>query len=204
MPRTAFFSKETIIATALDLVRAEGSEALSARNLSKALNCSISPLFTVFENMDEIKTEVRRAAAQVFADYVDDVTDYNPAFKEFGLRLVRFAKEEKNLFNLLFLNTVEIGHDQVFKKAQECLEGIEEEYGITAQQADFLFTQMWTYTCGLAIMNLKAQDALGEEEISQRLSAQFSSQMFFIKSGRDVINIAPHKRGAHEKNTADI
>ncbi|MGM9788171.1 MAG: hypothetical protein ACI3ZF_04615 [Candidatus Cryptobacteroides sp.] len=204
MPRTAFFSKETIISKALELVRAEGSDTLSARNLSKALNCSISPLFTVFENMDEIKTEVRKAAAQLFADYVDDVTDYNPAFKEFGLRLVRFAKEEKNLFYLLFLDTEETGRDQVFKKAQECLEGIEEEYGITAQQADFLFTQMWTYTCGLAIMNMKGSEALSEDEISQRLSAQFSSQMFFIKSGRDVINIAPHKRGTQEKKSADI
>lgn len=204
MPRTAFFSKETIIAKALDLVRAEGSEALSARNLSKALNCSISPLFTVFENMDEIKTEVRKAAAQVFADYVDDVTDYNPAFKEFGLRLVRFAKEEKNLFYLIFLDETEAYNHDIPQKAQECLEGIEEEYGITAQQADFLFTQMWTYTCGLAILNLKSQDALSEDEISYKLSAQFSTQMYFLKSGRDVINIAPHKRGAHEKKTADI
>ena len=62
MPRTAFFSKEIIVEKALELVRSKGSEALSARNLSKALNCSISPLFTVFENMEEIRIAVKKAA----------------------------------------------------------------------------------------------------------------------------------------------
>ncbi|MGN1225910.1 MAG: hypothetical protein ACI4TL_01590 [Candidatus Cryptobacteroides sp.] len=199
MPRTAFFSKETIIATALDLVRTHGSEALSARNLSKALNCSISPLFTVFENMDEIKTEVKKAASRLFADYVEDVTEYDPSFKEFGMRLVRFAKEEKNLFYLIFLDETEAYNHDIPQKAQECLEGIEEEYGITDQQAEFLFTQMWTYACGLAILNLKAQDALSEDEISYKLSAQFSTQIYFLKSGRDIVNIAPHKKETQEK-----
>ena len=55
MPRSAFFSKEEIIAAALRIVRSKGMEGLSARSLSKELNCSLSPIFTVYENMDQIK-----------------------------------------------------------------------------------------------------------------------------------------------------
>ena len=119
MPRTAFFSKEIIVEKALELVRSQGSEALSARNLSKALNCSISPLFTVFENMEEIRLAVKKAASDLFEEYVEDVTSYNPAFKEFGMRLVRFAKEDQNLFYMLFMERGTIGDEWIPKKVQE-------------------------------------------------------------------------------------
>ena len=198
MPRTAFFSKEIIVQKALELVRSQGSEALSARNLSKALNCSISPLFTVFENMEEIRLAVKKAASDLFEEYVEDVTSYNPAFKEFGMRLVRFAKEDQNLFYMLFMERRTIGDEWIPKKVQECLDGIEDSFGISSEQAEFLFSQMWTYACGLAILNMKASKPLTEEEIGYRLSAQFSSQMFFLKSGGNVINVAPHVRAAGE------
>ena len=102
MPRSAFFSKETIAAAGLEIIRNQGVEALTARALSKQLGCSLSPIFTVFKDMDEIHTAVRQAAAALFADYVKDVLDYQPAFKEYGMRLVRFAKEEQNIFQLFF------------------------------------------------------------------------------------------------------
>ena len=57
---------------------------------------------------------------------------------------------------------------------------------------------MWTYACGLAILNMKASKPLTEEEIGYRLSAQFSSQMFFLKSGVNVINVTPHVRAEGE------
>ena len=61
MPRAAFFTKETITAAGLEIVRAEGEDSLTARALSKALHCSSSPIFTVYEGMDKIKEDVRTA-----------------------------------------------------------------------------------------------------------------------------------------------
>ena len=100
MPRSAFFSKKTIAAAGLEIVRKHGINALTARALSQQLGCSLSPIFTVFKDMDEIQTAVRQAAAALFADYVKDVLDYQPAFKEYGMRLISFAKHEQNVFQL--------------------------------------------------------------------------------------------------------
>ena len=61
MPRAAFFTKETITAAGLEIVRAGGEDSLTARALSKALHCSSSPIFTVYEGMDKIKEDVRTA-----------------------------------------------------------------------------------------------------------------------------------------------
>lgn len=63
MPRSAFFSKEAIAAAGLEIIRKQGVEALTARALSKQLGCSLSPIFTVFKDMDEIQTAVRQAAS---------------------------------------------------------------------------------------------------------------------------------------------
>ena len=66
MSKTSQYTKEEITATALELVRANGHESLTARALSKAVGCSTSPLFTVFKNIDAIRDSVRIAAAREF------------------------------------------------------------------------------------------------------------------------------------------
>ena len=68
------------------------------------MGCSTSPIFTAFDNIEEIKLAVRKAASAAFLEYEEGALDFVPAFKEYGMRLVRFAKEEQNLFKMLFLN----------------------------------------------------------------------------------------------------
>lgn len=48
MPPRAKFTKEHIAKVAFDLVRADGMEALTARNLGKHLGSSYCPIFTLF------------------------------------------------------------------------------------------------------------------------------------------------------------
>lgn len=83
---------------AFEIVRANGIEALSARSLARALGSSSRPIFTLFKSMEDVHSEVREKALQVFNSYVADVSDYLPAFKEYGRRLVTFANSEVQLF----------------------------------------------------------------------------------------------------------
>ena len=198
MAERAQFTRESIINISIEIIRSDGAGALSARSICKKLGCSVAPLFWTFTNMEELLGEVRKTAQIQFMNYVADSVKYVPAFKEFGMRLVRFAKEDQNLFYMLFMERGTIGDEWIPKKVQECLDGIEDSFGISSEQAEFLFSQMWTYACGLAILNMKASKPLTEEEIGYRLSAQFSSQMFFLKAGGNVINVAPHVRAEGE------
>ena len=59
MPPKPKFSKEEIIAAALDLVRAKGMEGLTARELGQRLGSSARPIFTVFSSMEEVQDAVR-------------------------------------------------------------------------------------------------------------------------------------------------
>lgn len=193
MPRKALFSKEEIIEKALFIMRTKGPDALTARELGAALGCSARPIFTLFRSMDEVCEEVDRAAKRVFEDYVADVTDYEPAFKEFGMRLVRFAKEENQLFRYLFFrNNNSTG--QLYAVAQACLKDISWEYGLTSKQLHVLYDQMWTFTCGLAALSANNQDSYTDKVVGRMLSLQYVAILSEIKYVHKVVNIKPRKK----------
>ena len=193
MPRKAFFSKQEIIDKALVILRQQGPEAISARSLCKALGCSVSPLFTVYKNMDELFSDLHAAAEKLFENYMADVSDYQPAFKEFGMRLVKFSREEPQLFHYLFLdkNSESIVAD---RKARECLQNIEGEYDLSEKQGLELYFQMWVFACGLSALCNKNPQKYSDSDISYLLSLQYSSVLTFLKSGREVLDITPIKR----------
>ena len=193
MPRKAFFSKQEIIDKALVILRQQGPEAISARSLCKALGCSVSPLYTVYKNMDELFSDLHAAAEKLFENYMADVSDYQPAFKEFGMRLVKFSREEPQLFHYLFLdkNSESIVAD---RKARECLQNIEGEYDLSEEQGLELYFQMWVFACGLSALCNKNPQKYSDSDISYLLSLQFSSVLTFLKSGREVLDITPIKR----------
>ena len=203
MPRSAFFSKETIAAAGLEIIRRQGAGALTARALSKQLGCSLSPIFTVFEDMDEIRIAVRQAAAAMFSDYVKDVLDYQPAFKEYGMRLIRFAKEEQNIFQL-FLERGNSLLENAPAMALKCLDDIKESYQLTDDKVLILYRQLWAFTCGIAVLATQSPEEYPENLISGMISTQFLSTLSFLKSGRAVVNVTPHLNVEGEKTVIDL
>ena len=197
MPRKALFKKEEIVSKALNLVRQKGQNALTARELGAALGSLSRPIFTVFKNMDEVNAEVKRAAQQLFADYVADVSNYVPAFKEFGLRLIRFAQEENHLFRFLFLQKDSISEGIHFV-TRELLSDLESSYGLSEEQTAMLFRQMWIFTCGMAVLSANEPQNYTLSQVSEMLTCQFVSTLSFIQSGRPIPNIEPHLRGEGE------
>lgn len=190
MPRQPRFSKEDIVAAGLGIVRHSGFEAISARALGKELGTSSSPMFTMFKDMNEVSEAIRTAAEKSFVARMDGVTDYFPAFKEFGLRLVAFAKEEPNVFQMLFLGK-DARPEIAESIARECLGSVKQGYGLNKEQVEVLFRQMWPVACGIAALCVKHPEDFPEEEVSRTLSYHFSGIMSIIKSGREVEDIKP-------------
>lgn len=199
MPRNALLTKEAVTAAGLAIVRREGQNALTARALSRELGCSLSPIFTVFKDMDEIQVSVKKAAEDFFADFMKDVNEFEPAFKEFGLRLVRFAKQDGNLFDMLFLSRG--GRSDIAGQiAQRSLMDIQQNYDLNDSQASMIFKQMWPVATGIASLCVHRPMAFSEEETGQILSNHFSGMMWLIKSGQQVINIVPKRRSQDESS----
>jgi len=72
MPPQAKITKEMILNTVLDITRATGFETVNARSIASKLKCSTRPIFTCYENMDELKKEFLDFAYKFYEQYVTD------------------------------------------------------------------------------------------------------------------------------------
>ena len=66
-----------------------------------------------FHTIEEAKREVRVAAERVYDRYVEDGLRMKVPFLGVGMQYIRFAKEEPQLYRLLFLTTNENGNSSV-------------------------------------------------------------------------------------------
>ena len=190
MPRQPRFSRDDIVDAGLRIVRASGFGTVSARSLGKELGTSSSPMFTMFKDMNDVLDSIRMAAERAFIARMNGITDFHPAFKEFGLRLVEFAKDEPNVFQMLFLGK-DARPEIAESIARECLGSVKQGYNLTPEQAEMLFRQMWPVACGIAALCVKHPEDFPEEEVSKTLSYHFSGIMSIIKSGKSVEDVKP-------------
>ena len=58
MPPKLRISKEDIVTAVVALVRKDGVQAINARNIASALNCSTQPVFSNFAIMDDLRNAV--------------------------------------------------------------------------------------------------------------------------------------------------
>ena len=176
MPPKPKYSREEIINAAYELTRERGIDAVVAREVGKRLNTSSSPIFTVWNSMDELKDEVLSLAKQKYREYMADIFDYATAFKEFGMRWVSFAAEEPNLYRLLFLPDRDMNSPYIrFKREFEgiltpLVEEIQKNFDLSPEDAEDLFNQMAIFANGLAAFVITDRDSFSQEDVSRSIS----------------------------------
>lgn len=176
MPPKPKYTKEEIVAAAFELTREKGIDAVVAREVGKRLDTSSSPIFTIWNSMDELRAEVRELAKEKYIQYMDGIFDYTPSFKEFGMRCVRFAADEPNLFRLLFLTKQE--EHSPYARFKQDFEGIftslmaeiENQFNLSKSQADELLSQMIIFANGIAAYMITDANSFSEESVSYRIS----------------------------------
>ena len=103
MPPKAKFSKAEIVEAAAIIVRRDGPEALTARALGIELGSSARPIFTVFQNMEEVQQSVMEAVKKVYKEFVQKGLSEKHPFKGVGTQYILFSVKEPKLFQLLFM-----------------------------------------------------------------------------------------------------
>ena len=70
MPRDFRFTKEEVVAAALELTREGGIGAVTARGLAARLGSSSKPVFSLFSGMEEVQKAVMEAADGLYQSYL--------------------------------------------------------------------------------------------------------------------------------------
>ncbi|MBQ3437862.1 MAG: TetR/AcrR family transcriptional regulator [Fusobacterium sp.] len=58
MARKAVYTKEMILDSAIKIFKREGSDAITAKNIAKELNCSVAPIYSVYMSLDDLKKDL--------------------------------------------------------------------------------------------------------------------------------------------------
>ena len=210
MPPKPKFTREAIVDAALGIISREGADKLTARELGESLGSSARPIFTLFKSMDEVMDAVRCEAMRRYNEYIGRARDYFPSFKAIGMFMLRYAKEQPKLFQLLFMseNAQARRFEDVFNAlgdtAKLCIEFVKSDYGLTDDESRFLFKYVWTFTYGLSAMCATGMCDFSEDELVGMLGNEFLAAMDLIRSGMSgsiITGIHPVLRDAAEPET---
>ena len=176
MPPKSRFTKKEILNAALDITMEDGFCAVTARALGARLNSSPKVIFGLFTNMEELQQEVIKAANDLYQSYLqrDMAAGKYPPYKASGMAYIRFAKEEAELFKLLFMRTrTKKETEQPGDEMEKILALIQKNTGLTTERAMYFHLEMWTFVHGIATMLATSYLVLDTETISAMLTDMY-------------------------------
>ena len=189
MPPKAKFSREEIIDAAINIVREDGFDALTSRALGTKLGSSARPIFTVFQNMEEVQQVVIITAKQKYREYISKGLSQDLAFKGVGMEYILFSINEPKLFQLLFMTEQPQIPDLtgvlplIDDSYEQILRSIQSGYGIDKSSAEILYRHLWIYTHGIATLCATNMWGFTDEEIGSMIRQVCISILKSIKAG---------------------
>lgn len=192
MPPKIKVTKESIIEASYFLLKEQGFQKVNARDVAKSLNCSVQPIFRTFQHMDNLKKELYRHVEEIFDQFMESGMQNNRIpFLGMGLAYIEFAKKEKNLFNFLFMSDEFKGRNllQMIKEEsnKEIIEIISSMSGLSFNQSQNLFLNIWLMTHGIASLMATNDCDLNDEEIETILLDSFQGLKIQLKTkGEDT------------------
>ncbi|HSP48371.1 MAG TPA: TetR-like C-terminal domain-containing protein [Clostridiaceae bacterium] len=171
-------TEEAILQAALDITRESGIGSVNAREVAKVLGCSIQPVFRNFQNMDNLKKELRERARDMYDAYTQrGMESHKIPFLGIGLAYVEFAQKEKHLFRLLFMSDEFKGQSIIDMIQDEENQGIVQMVssmsGLSLEKAEQLFLDIWLMTHGIASLVATNDFDVTEGQIEKILKDAF-------------------------------
>ena len=161
--------KEDLIKGSIKIIRDEGDNNLSARNLAKVVGCSTQPIFRLFTNMDELKRAVYDDVYELQKKYLLKGNEHQVPFIGVGLSYIDFATKEKNLFKFLFMssftkynNILEMADNEDGKKYTEM---IIKSTGLSPESSKQIYINTWLIIHGIASMMATTNSKLTKDDI---------------------------------------
>ena len=173
MPAKKQVPKEAILTAAFEILKKDGFDAVNARSLAAALKCSTQPIYLSFNGMDELKEALYPLAENVYQSFIQKElakAEY-PPYKAGGMAYVRFAKEETQLFKLLFMR--ERSEAQIIEEKKyltETVTSIASDTGMDLDTAYQFHLEMWFLGHGIATMLVTSYFDLSMDTVSEMLN----------------------------------
>ena len=188
MPPKAKFTKDEMINAALAITRRSGIETVTAREMAAEIGVSTRPIFTYFKSIDELKRAVHARAICIYRERIREGLNSDIPFLGIGMRYLGFAKDEPNLYKLLYLSSDKYSDDnsaiELVKYTQELIrDTLMKIYNMTAEQADLYYNALWLVANSLALLIVNNSCPYSDEDI-KAIYGRFS--VSYCKAIKDI------------------
>ncbi|WP_304178530.1 TetR/AcrR family transcriptional regulator [Leptotrichia trevisanii] len=146
------FTKEVVIEAGYELMKKEGFQNVSVRKIANYLKCSTAPIYFNFSTVDELKEEIINMCKEKLKKYL--FGNYSERkILSVAIGFVIFAREEKELFRTIFLDTTERFEKIYEETLRELLtkENLLESFpALEEDEAKNAVTKIWYFLFGYA------------------------------------------------------
>ena len=191
MPPKPKITKEMILTTVLNITRETGFEAVNARSIAGKLQCSTRPIFTCYENMEELKVEFLDFAFEYYNRYVEKYkkSEQVVSYLLFPLSYIEFAKEETNLFRLLFISDMDLDMSEAndfYRELgnEEKAKAFSQMIGVAPQQGKEIFLDLFLYSHGIAVLTATRKLSFDKRNLENMLQNFLSA---YVKQEREKV-----------------
>lgn len=189
MPRKPMYTREEILYCAYEMVRRDGIESLSARNLARELDTSVAPIFTAFSSIDELISAVVDRAKALYDQYVSEGLSESLPFKGAGMKYIAFAKDEPKLFKLLFMSDNTYARDtEYFPEGDSNEPAIRSALSITHGISDTTARKIYNYVSvfvhGLAVTYAGGNGVFSDDELESTVCEAFYAFKDYFSEGK--------------------
>ncbi len=172
MPPKQRITREMILERSFTMFCQEGMEAVNARSVAKALNCSTQPIFSYFTGMDDLKNALEMKAKETFEGVLKNYEVEGDPLLNVCRTYLRFGVEQPRLFAYLFMRPgQELGYSMLKEAENSELVKREASYaGMSIEDAHRLCVDVTIYAHGLATVQATKQQQTPMEELDARLA----------------------------------
>ncbi len=174
--------REDIADAAFRLVRREGIAKLTAKALAAEAGCSTQPVFWYFSGMEEVVKEVTARAKAMFAESLRKKRDGVNPFKTVGLNYIYFAKEESEIFKMLYMSGNAGDGLMNDENVPFAVDVIVKEQGLSKENALRVFRELWLFSHGIATMIATGKSDFSDDDTELMLTDVYTGVLMKIRS----------------------
>lgn len=178
-------TREQVIDAAFRLAREKGMEGVQVKELACSLGCSVQPIYTYCNNMEDLRRMVEERTAGFAREYATQHRDPADPFRSTGLAYLRLAREEPHLYRIFFSRRQQGGSwEELYCREADPARARElaEALGLTLTAAQRLHLHMLLYTAGVGHVLASFQGEMDVETAAEQMESAYRA---FLRQARE-------------------
>lgn len=166
-------TKTDVLEAALEILKRESLEDLTARRVAEQLDSSVQPIFYNFESMEELKTAAYQAIYNLYQYFMNEGAKAEEPYKGMGLAYIEFARTYPNYFKMIFMSQSNLDPNTIVDRdnmKNHIIDAGRHLTGFDFETQKEFHLKVWIFTHGLATLVATGTIEINDAEVERLLT----------------------------------